>query len=310
MKNSYQKLLKIILVIAISMFSLIQPVIATTNVTANDKAWEFFDQAIENIENNNYQQAFFDLTKVINLGHVLIPAAYSNRCLVNLQLDNHQAAKLDCKEAIKFNPNNTEAYLNWGLAEYRLGNYEQALAQYQEVIKKNHDDYRAYYNQGLVNFALEKYQIAFENYDKALVLTQLQSPSEVGLIYNNRGLVYLKLKNIENAIADFTQAINLDKSNIMAYYNRAYAYEKKQNYLASIADLSRVIRLNPSSTLSYVNRGRLYYFIGLQQAALRDFKIALNQFEEQGKIAAYQQTLSLINQFKENIIQSNRMLYS
>ncbi|ACK64897.1 Tetratricopeptide TPR_2 repeat protein [Rippkaea orientalis PCC 8801] len=310
MKNQYHALLKFGLILLISLTCFIQPVKATTQISANVKDSELFDQGIEHIENNDYEQALSDLTQVINLGSALTPSAYSNRCLVNLQLNNNQAAKLDCTEAIKLNPNNTEAYLNRGLAEYRLGNYEQALEQYQKVVERDADDYRSHYNQGLVNFALERYEIALQNYEKALASTRLISDSAKGIIYYDRALVQLKLDNIQQAIADFTEAINLDNLNDKAYYNRAYAYQKIKNYRAAIADFSEVIALNHDFTPSYLNRGKLYYILGRYQTALKDFKIALNQFKQQGKMTAYQQTLALINQFKQNFSHYHRSLYA
>ncbi len=308
--KKYQVLLKICCICVVLFFCLEQPIKAVSKITPVSESSKLLAQGIENIKNHDYQQALDNLTQVINLDNTLGAVAYSNRCLVNLQLSRYKAAKLDCIAALQFNPNNKEAYLNRGLAEYRLGNYEQALAQYQEVIQRDKGDYRAYYNQGLTHFTLEKYDKALADYKQALQSNRLRVKTEKAIIYHDRALVHVKLNHIEEAIADLTESITLDNINEIGYYNRGCLYAQNRNYQAALADFTQVIRLNPQSALSYLNRGKVHYKIGLIQAAFKDLQIALSQLKEQNQMGTYRQTLMLINQLRQIIEQSNRSLIS
>ena len=130
---------------------------------------DVFSIGINNLRQQNYERALVDFTQVIEKRDNLTGAAYSNRCLINLQLENNFAAETDCLMAIENNFDNLEARLNLGLAYYRQGEYQKAIAQYQEVIQKDERDYRAYYNRGLAYLALNNYRLAITDYQTALM---------------------------------------------------------------------------------------------------------------------------------------------
>jgi tetratricopeptide (TPR) repeat protein len=52
----------------------------------------------------------------------------------------------------------------------------------------------------------------------------IQLSPEFTKAYFNRGGLFLKQKNYENAIADYTTAISIDPSYAKAYYNRGLCY--------------------------------------------------------------------------------------
>lgn len=304
MKRGCKILLNLIMILMI-VFSL-----QAQTARAIPETNSLFYLGIENIRSHHYQEALSNFTQVINLKDRFVSAAYSNRCLINLQLGNDQAAKSDCTAALNLNSNNLETYLNEGLAEYRLGNYREAIKQYQEVIQRNKNDYRAYYNQGLAYFALANYGKAIQNYEQALLASDPSSASVQTLIYSDKGLTYFRLGNYEQAIADLNEAIRLNNYNEKAYYNRACVYSKIGEYGVALNDLTTVLLLNSEFTQAYLNRGWIRHQIGLEQGALKDLNTALQQFDQQGNIKAYQQTRLLIEQLHQILAQSNRTLLS
>ena len=68
--------------------------------------------------------------------------------------------------------------------------------------------------------------------------------------YNQRGIAYGELKNYQQAIEDFTQAINLnpDPDCPLYYIGRAHAYSDLENYEKAIEDYNKAIEINPNST--------------------------------------------------------------
>ncbi|WP_323300719.1 tetratricopeptide repeat protein [Crocosphaera sp. UHCC 0190] len=308
MKNYSHDFLKFIILLITVLFCVGFSAQANSTLSQKSQDSQLFYQGIAHLNQENYQQAIWHFTQVINEDYPLIGAAYTNRCLAHLQLNNNQLAKQDCTQALALNSENIEAYLNQGMANYRLGNFSDSLAAYQEVIKRDKTDYRAYYNQGLVYFQLKDYDRALEGYEKALQSHQLKEVSSKAMIYYDRGLVHLQLGDFSSAIADLTHAIILDKYNDRAYYNRAYAYQKSKNYRLAFRDFNEVIKLNPQSTSAYVNRGIVEQNLGFQTSAFQDFRIAIEQYKQQEKIMAYEETLSLIQQLKRIIAQSHETL--
>ena len=67
------------------------------------------------------------------------------------------------------------------------------------------------------------------------------------------------IKNeIDRAIDDYTQAIELDTDYADAYYNRGNACHNKREYDRAIVDYNRAIELKPNYAEAYYNRGVTY----------------------------------------------------
>ncbi len=285
-------------VLLITWFSILSIFCFNTSVIAAlpPNIADVFNTGINNLRQQNYQQALADFTQVIESKDNLVGAAYSNRCLVNLQLDNYAAAEADCITAIKYNSDNLEADLNLGLAYYRQGKYQQAIAQYQEIIQRDKRDYRAYYNRGLAYLALNNYQPAITDYQMALMHSPDSNIESKSLIYNDLALAYMMLGEDEQAVFNFTQAIALNSNNYEAYYNRGCAYHRQREYQAAIKDFSQAVQLKPDFTQAYVYRGILNHQIGAIDTAFNDLNLALKQYQNQGDREQYNLVLNLRQQ--------------
>lgn len=86
--------------------------------------------------------------------------------------------------------------------------------------------------------------------------------------YMHRGFIYVNNKaDYDNAIKDFTEAINLDDKNASAYRGRGWAYTDKGDYAPAIKDLDISVNLMETSTnMSNVDKSvfyntRGYYFL-------------------------------------------------
>lgn len=254
---------------------------------------DIFQTGLNDIHQNHYQQALASFNQVIERQGDLVASAYSNRCLVNLRLQNYAAAKTDCIAAIDHNADNLEAYLNLGLAYDRQGEFLKAIAEYQQMLQRNEEDYRAYYNRGLAYLALNNYQLAIADYQTALLLAPNFRPESQSLIYNDLALAYMMLADFEPAIFNFSQAIAVNENNYEAYYNRGCAHHQEGRYQAAIEDFAQVVKLNPDFTQVYVNRAVLQHQIGQREAALSDLNMALQQYKSQGSLQQYNLVVNL-----------------
>ena len=75
------------------------------------------------------------------------------------------------------------------------------------------------------------------------------------LSYNSSGAEKLKNGDVNGAITDFNQAVELDPRYANAYHNRAYAKVKKKQYAAAIEDIQRAIQLDPKNGDYYLSLG-------------------------------------------------------
>jgi tetratricopeptide (TPR) repeat protein len=92
---------------------------------------------------------------------------------------------------------------------------------------------------------------------------------------NYRGIAYVKLKDYDRAIADYTAALRLEPNNPRPMNLRGIAYRLKGEYDAAIADYDAVLKREPNNAQTYNNRGQAYRWKGDYDRALADFNQAI-----------------------------------
>src|SRR5262245_34142858 len=70
------------------------------------------------------------------------------------------------------------------------------------------------------------------------------SGQERPVTYYQRGDVWLRQREYDRAIADFTEAIRLDRSYMLAYHGRGVAWSLKGEFDRAIEDFTEAIRIN------------------------------------------------------------------
>jgi len=283
------------------LFSLIIP-IANADLLVNGEinAKEIMKLGVEKLQNMDYSGAIGRFSQAIEI-NPQYSAAYSNRCLAFLNLQQYQNAVSDCNQAINLTPNNIEAYINRGIAYYRQNNYLAAMEDNNRAIALKPNDFRAYYNRGVAIASLEKHQEAISDYHLALSLIPATQNSLIADIYNDLGLAKFHLNNIKSATDNFTLAIRLNPQDSRAYFNRGCTVGKNGDNFGAIQDFSNTVHLNPSNTQAYVNRGIAYHRLGYEQAAISDLQTAATQFGQQKQQIPYQKTIDLIKAVQKQI---------
>ena len=225
-------------------------------------------------------------------------AAYSNRCLTKIHLEDYATAIADCTQAIQINDKEPESYLNRGLAYHRTGQPAEAIADYNRLLQLKPHDFRAYYNRGLAQAEQQAYREAIVDYGEAIrQVTPLDHPT-LAEIYNDRGLAELWLERWPQAIASFTQAIQFNGSDLRAYYNRGCTYHQQGQLAAALKDFTQVLQMAPHHAQAYLSRGLIQQQMGKPEAALADLQVAAQFFNRQGAKVAYLQTMQLIQKLR------------
>jgi tetratricopeptide (TPR) repeat protein len=76
--------------------------------------------------------------------------------------------------------------------------------------------------------------------------------------YNNRGSVYIKLGQYQQALNDFSEAITLSPNHANAYHNRGINYVRLNQYQLAINDFNKAISLKEDDADFYFCRGNIY----------------------------------------------------
>lgn len=116
-----------------------------------------------------------------------------------------------------------------------------------------------------------------------VILSGRESQRNLASAYFNRGIAYKNKGDFDRAIADFTQAIQLNPKDAKPHVNRGNAYSDKGDFDHAIADYNEAIQLDPKFAFAYLNRGLANLFTGALPKAIAD----LNQASELDPKFAY-----------------------
>jgi Tfp pilus assembly protein PilF len=128
-----------------------------------------------------------------------------------------------------------------------------------------------HYNNGLDSYKKQDYNQAIAEFTEAI-----QRDPNFTNAYYNRGRAYDEINDFDRAIADYDKTIQLNPKATNAYNNRAwiYAYKLKTNFGQAINDANQAINLNPRGTY-FDTRGWAYLGNGDYDKAIADFEMAL-----------------------------------
>ena len=102
------------------------------------------------------------------------------------------------------------------------------------------------------------------------------SKNETALAWFERGSAYAQGGNYEDAVNDFTNAIDNDPNFADAYYSRGRALGRLGKHEQAITDFSKTIDLNPGNANVFADRGVAYGSLGQHKPAILDFTQAIS----------------------------------
>ncbi len=146
--------------------------------------------------------------------------------------------------------------------------------------EENYDKARIFFYKGRAKSSLGKYEEAIEDYSKAIE----RNPQFIRAYYN-RGVTNRNLRRDEEAIKDYSKAIELDPQFTVAYNNRGLSKHDLGKYQEAIKDYDKAIAINSQPAVAYNNRGLSKNKLGKYKEAIKDYNQAIEIDPED--IAAY-----------------------
>ena len=147
--------------------------------------------------------------------------------------------------------NNFATHNHIALTLSKEGKVNEAIYHYNEAIRINPNYTEAYNNRGTLYGKFKQYQLAMEDFNKAIRLY----PNYAEAHYN-KGLTYFMIGQYQNAIEYYNKVINLKSDFADAYRNRALVYFKQGNRNLGCLDAQKACELGNCKTLeSAKNKG-------------------------------------------------------
>lgn len=122
---------------------------------------------------------------------------------------------------------------------------------------------------------IERFNIHPKTIRDGVYLRNLAREEATAFAFIGQGVVKVMCNNIEGAIADFDESIELNPKNAIAYCNRGIANQIKGCIDKVILDCNRVINLDPDLAEAYIIRGFAKGSKGYWVRAIHDYDKAI-----------------------------------
>jgi len=207
-------------------------------------------------------------------------SAHNNLGFAYLLKGDYPKAIEQFREAITINSGNFIYYANLGDAHRALKEYDEAIHNYTKALDINPEDDISYNGLGICFSSKEKYSKAIQQYQKAVAIYPLPvyyanmgdvyrilknwdeaikqydlavkkaseiSPSavtfrrELGLAYNDRGVKYYEMGEVDRAIEDYSRAVEYIPEDPTVHHNLYLAHNEKGMYKEAEESLLKAI---------------------------------------------------------------------
>lgn len=129
-----------------------------------------------------------------------------------------------------------------------------------------------------------KYSEAIEIYTNILAVKPQREVSAV--IHKHRGMAWFSESRYSEAIADFTEALNLDPRCYKAAYFRGVVHSVLEKYAEALRDYDVALAINPFQAYALYRRAQVYWHLGDYPKVLADCEAALRIEPEQPQAGA------------------------
>lgn len=133
-------------------------------------------------------------------------------------------AQLFFSEKLKYFPKSAKAYFLRGKCQFHLENYYSALFDFEQSISFDNTIAESYVWKGKTLYKLEEFDKAFLEFDKADWYYRSENP--VALRW--RGMARYCVGQVENAIHDFSRAVELGDEDSAYILRTKFEYLKKK----------------------------------------------------------------------------------
>jgi tetratricopeptide (TPR) repeat protein len=193
---------------------------------------------------------------------------YINRA-IGKQVCAIAGADEDFQKALILSPDHPIAKHNLASLSARKGNLNEAEQQLTEAINADPLMLDPYLERAYYRLLRNDFTGALADYNQAIKLDRANPE-----IWLNRGVAKEKLRDYQGAYRDYTGAIELDETFVKAWVNRGNVLAAQKRFVEAIEDYSAAITFQPDYGAAYYNRAIAYYSLKKLAEACDDLKNA------------------------------------
>lgn len=243
---------------------------------------DYIELAKQAYNDKKYYDVVDYATKALNVS--ASGAAYWWRGMGRYYLKNYQEALGDFRSATSYYSDNSSLgnlYYWRAECEYEMGDYRNAISDFESAKNYGYENKAdLYWFIGNANTSLKEYTKAMDSYTTAIGYTY--DNKTLAKLYKLRADAKDKLYKSEDAIADYTKALEYDPNYIDAFWMRGYCRAGMFQDELAIGDYTSAINLlqkqgDRNSDIGFLlsNRGRLKYLLGNYDEAKTDMEASL-----------------------------------
>ncbi len=221
---------------------------------------------------------------------------YDKRAFAKFLIGDYQGALNDFNQALLFDSNDYTLYRRIGITKNVSGDNEGACKDFKKAIDGGDDLAIQLYNEncqdktsdsgnqefndralsmiawakGVENEKTGKDQEAIRDFTRAIELDPGNKYA-----FNSRALTKGKLGDYEGAIEDYTKGLEIDPEDPLMYRNRGVDKAILEDYTGAISDYNKVIEITPDDSYAYYLRAGLKSDLGDYQGATSDYNKAI-----------------------------------
>ena len=188
-----------------------------------------------------------------------------------LFLETRQHSKTYHDAATVIQPHSGNAHYERGIFHYRQNNFDAAMKDFKEVVSLLPFHPDAFVYIGLTHKAKSELLDAIAAFTNAL---NINSKNWYALYH--RGCCKFEQGDSEGALKDLARAVEVDPKRSDSYLVRGYCYRKLEKYVDAIKEFSSVIEIDPKNVVAYLSRGHCHYLLGNAATAIQDFDTGID----------------------------------
>lgn len=171
-------------------------------------------------------------------------------------------------------PDGYQVYMGLGEVYENLGEFETALDYYNQAMTIDAQNPFIYRSRGRLYYKLFRFGESQDDLARAV-----EYAADPGVEYNLHGVMYANLEDYPAAIDSYTRAVEAGYQNAhWAIYNRGMAHRLINEMDEALADFETALELEPNFPAPYLARGSVLIATGRHEEALENMNDAIALF--------------------------------
>lgn len=180
-------------------------------------------------------------------------------------------AVINLDKALQHDSANSKYLLLKGNSFEKLNKFQEAFDTYTFAIKANTEDAILYNQRGLLLMKIQETEYSIRDFSTALSFEKADSVKLTLLL--NRGAAKINIRDFQGAYDDFISALKIDSLNIGTLNNLASVCDEVGKGDKTLGYLFKIVKIDSTFTGAYANIGFKYQEMG-------DYKTAIQYFNK------------------------------